>query len=378
MFHRWLNISCPARAALVVVGLCIAIQSPAKATVVLQSGSAGVEATGSGGAPQERIRPSRNETVSRGVHWSWVVLAAMIGFAPLAIERIYRKSVSRHRYTRMGVTMLETELEELKAQNRRLQAILDALNTMPDGMEINDDEGRQIYSNAKYRELFSAPADLNFDGTRPSGSTVPAGSGNQNISDGHVDDEVPLPDGRKVAIKRLRSASGGSVILYTDAGEHSSVRPEASDQSDFELVRGRPVSDAGGNREKLRILLAEDNEAYQKTLQGFLTAAGHTVNTVENGETVIAEVRRNAYDVLLIDFQMLGMDGVTTAQAIRALDGEVAKIPIIALTADATFADDDRYRSMGANGFVAKPIEPLELFGALGKIHAAHAAPISG
>jgi len=81
----------------------------------------------------------------------------------------------------------------------------------------------------------------------------------------------------------------------------------------------------------------------------------------------IAAVQRTDYDVVLMDIQMPGMDGVATTQAIRRLDGLAAKVPIIALTANAMVGDEEKYRSMGADGYVSKPIEPVELFNAIGQ-----------
>jgi len=81
----------------------------------------------------------------------------------------------------------------------------------------------------------------------------------------------------------------------------------------------------------------------------------------------ITAVQRTDYDVALMDIQMPGMDGVAATQAIRRLDGLAAKVPIIALTANAMVGDEEKYRSMGADGYVSKPIEPVELFNATGQ-----------
>ena len=116
-----------------------------------------------------------------------------------------------------------------------------------------------------------------------------------------------------------------------------------------------------------RILLAEDNEVNQKVASAYLLRAGHRVDIVENGELAIAAVERDTYDVVLMDIQMPGMDGVAAIQAIRALGDEAARVPIIALTANAMVGDREKYLSMGADGYISKPIESSELFGAIGR-----------
>ena len=120
------------------------------------------------------------------------------------------------------------------------------------------------------------------------------------------------------------------------------VAPIADDE-----VRDRAASTpssgaAGGQR--LRILLAEDNVVNQTVARAFLLRAGHLVDIVENGEEAIKAVQRTAYDVVLMDIQMPGMDGIAATRAIRQLDGPAAKVPIIALTANAMVGDEEKYR----------------------------------
>jgi CheY-like chemotaxis protein len=344
------------------------IDAPASATITLQPGAPAVSSNDTGGETWGHNRRVVDETATGQFHWSWLIIAALVGFAPLAIERVYRKKSSRRRYSRMDITMLETELDELKAQNRHNRAILDSLYSLSEGIEINDAEGRRLYSNSKYRELFPEAGELHFGGAdqidQSSTKSDQDGPGSLNLAE----HEVKLPDGRSVSIRRLENRSGESVLLYTDLSDHDTVAPAA-------YADGGSVSDGisplppgvGPDGQRLRVFLAEDNAIYQKVIHDFLTRAGHFVEIVENGELVVCEVQRNTYDVVLIDFQMLGMDGVAATRAIRQLDGDVARIPIIALTTDETFLDKEEYRSMGADGYVSKPIEPVELFGAIGQ-----------
>ena len=159
MFDRWFKIRSRRLSAVLFFGCSIAsIDAPASATVVLQPGASAVSSNDTGGAAFGGNRRVAEESATGQFHWSWLIIAALIGLAPLAIERVYRKNSSRRRYSRMDISMLETELDELRAQNCRHRAILGPLYSLSDGIEINDAEGRQLYSNAKYRELF--PGDV--------------------------------------------------------------------------------------------------------------------------------------------------------------------------------------------------------------------------
>jgi len=112
----------------------------------------------------------------------------------------------------------------------------------------------------------------------------------------------------------------------------------------------------------LRILLAEDNKINQKFAVAILAKAGHSVDVVENGLLAVDAVRRNVYDVILMDIQMPELDGIGATREIRALSQPKCAIPIIALTANAMAGDEKRYIEAGMDAYVSKPIQPAELF----------------
>ncbi|MDQ1152994.1 CheY-like chemotaxis protein [Brevundimonas sp. SORGH_AS 993] len=75
----------------------------------------------------------------------------------------------------------------------------------------------------------------------------------------------------------------------------------------------------------------------------------------------MAAVQESRYDLILMDIKMPRMDGVQATQAIRALDGAVSRIPIVALTANADPDDAKHYLSIGMAAVVEKPIKPERL-----------------
>jgi two-component system sensor histidine kinase/response regulator len=113
-----------------------------------------------------------------------------------------------------------------------------------------------------------------------------------------------------------------------------------------------------------RILLAEDNELNQQVATELLRDAGFVVDVAGNGKIAVEMAIKDRYDVILMDMQMPEMDGVEATVKIRALP-QLAKLPVIAMTANAMSADRERCLLAGMNDFVSKPIEPEELWRAL-------------
>ena len=120
------------------------------------------------------------------------------------------------------------------------------------------------------------------------------------------------------------------------------------------------------------ILLVEDNELNREIAQEILREYGFLVDSAENGAVAVEKVSTTApgsYDLVLMDVQMPIMDGYTATRKIRALDDPArAKLPILAMTANAF--DEDRRNALesGMNGFLSKPIVIDDLVQELHKI----------
>ena len=106
----------------------------------------------------------------------------------------------------------------------------------------------------------------------------------------------------------------------------------------------------------LRVLLAEDNRINQVLAVSLLERAGHRVDAVANGIEAVAAAGKIPYDVVLMDVHMPEMDGLEATMAIRRLGGMNAKVPIIALTANAMPGDRERFLAAGMDDYIAKPI----------------------
>ena len=110
-----------------------------------------------------------------------------------------------------------------------------------------------------------------------------------------------------------------------------------------------------------RVLLAEDNELNQELMALLLDSAGVAVDLAANGAACLDMLAVQHYDLVLMDMQMPVMNGLQATAAIRA-DGRYAGLPIVAMTANVLAADRERCRLAGMNDFLAKPIEPEDLW----------------
>jgi len=117
----------------------------------------------------------------------------------------------------------------------------------------------------------------------------------------------------------------------------------------------------------LRVLVVDDNQVNQMLATLLLGKAGHRVDVVGNGYEALEAVTSRPYDAILMDIQMPEMDGIEATRRIRGMSGPVARLPIIAMTANAMKGDRERLLSVGMNDYVAKPIEKAQLFHALAR-----------
>jgi PAS domain S-box-containing protein len=120
-------------------------------------------------------------------------------------------------------------------------------------------------------------------------------------------------------------------------------------------------------RSKFKVLLAEDNIINQKVSLKILNVAGYNVSAVMNGAEAVEAVQKDQYDLILMDIQMPQVDGYAATKQIRALNGPVNKIPIVALTAHALTGDKEKCLTAGMDDYLSKPIIAKDLIGKVDK-----------
>jgi two-component system sensor histidine kinase/response regulator len=134
-------------------------------------------------------------------------------------------------------------------------------------------------------------------------------------------------------------------------------------------AKGAPASSvARSSAPSLRILLAEDHPINQKLAVSLLMQRGHKVTVTSNGHQALAAWEDRRFDLVLMDVQMPKMGGLEATSAIREKErGTGRHIPIVAMTAHVMKGDRERCLQAGMDGYVAKPIQPAELFEAIEK-----------
>jgi two-component system sensor histidine kinase RpfC len=114
-------------------------------------------------------------------------------------------------------------------------------------------------------------------------------------------------------------------------------------------------------RRKLRVLVAEDNSANRKIMQKILEMAGHEAKLVNDGEAALDELDGGGFDVALVDINMPVMSGYEATKLYRTAHMDEPRLPIIALTADATVETERLCREAGIDAVLTKPVDPEQL-----------------
>jgi signal transduction histidine kinase/CheY-like chemotaxis protein len=123
------------------------------------------------------------------------------------------------------------------------------------------------------------------------------------------------------------------------------------------------------HRQRLRVLLAEDNVVNQRLAVRLLERWGHTVTVASTGQEVLTALAREAYDLVLMDIQMPEMDGLEATAAIRAQErGTGTHVPIIAMTANAMQGDAEQCLAAGMDAYISKPIRLGDLYKVIGQL----------
>jgi signal transduction histidine kinase/AmiR/NasT family two-component response regulator len=169
--------------------------------------------------------------------------------------------------------------------------------------------------------------------------------------------------------RELAQLMGGTVFARSIEGEGSTFTVELPLQrAAMPTEQTAPASALDALEERrLRILAAEDNATNQKVLQAVMEPLDVHLHIVPDGKQAVEAWREGGFDLILMDVQMPVMDGVEAARTIRAAEAALgsARIPILALTANALVHQVESYLEAGMDGHVSKPIELTRLYDAI-------------
>jgi PAS domain S-box-containing protein len=212
-----------------------------------------------------------------------------------------------------------------------------------------------------------------------------------------IDSHMPEIDGFTLAekIKNNADLAGASIVMLTSAG----VRGDAARCQKLGIsayltkpIRQSELLDAimfvvgasherrkqaplitrhtvKESRQRFRILLAEDNVINQKVAIHMLEKRGHKVFVTNNGQEALRALRKDRFDLILMDVQMPKIDGLEATASIREEEKKTGfHIPIIAMTAHALKGDRERCLDAGMDDYIAKPLKAYELIQKIGRV----------
>ncbi|MCH8959613.1 MAG: molecular chaperone DnaK, partial [Proteobacteria bacterium] len=180
------------------------------------------------------------------------------------------------------------------------------------------------------------------------------------------DAEAHAEEDRKFReLVNARNQADGLVHATEKSLEDLADKVEADEKEKIEAaIKSSAAAKPGG----ARILLAEDDEISAEVATTVLVKAGYVCDRVSTGKLAVEAVRKQTYDLILMDCQMPDMDGFEAAHAIRQLEsthtasaGSGTRTPIIALTANALKEDRERCLRAGMDDFISKPLQHSRL-----------------
>jgi signal transduction histidine kinase/CheY-like chemotaxis protein len=284
-----------------------------------------------------------------------------------------------------GGVALEVELADdlpraVVGDATRLRQVL--FNLVGNAVKFTERGGVRVA--ARHRPLGDGAVELAFE-VRDTGIGIPP------EAIGRLFDRFAQADGTTarrfggtglgLAISRdLVRLMGGDITVESEPGRGSCFRFTIRCRAVAGADAGPPPAPAfvPADGPSGRVLIVEDNEVNALVFTRLLAKAGHGARVVRDGPEALAVLTREVFDVVLMDVNLPGMDGVTVTRRIRALGGPASGVPIIAVTANAMAADRDSYLEAGMDDYLSKPIDAAALFAtisrALGGRGAARAA----
>ncbi|BGO93475.1 hypothetical protein NBRC10512_004698 [Rhodotorula toruloides] len=166
--------------------------------------------------------------------------------------------------------------------------------------------------------------------------------------------------------KNLIELMGGSIRLESEYGVGTTMTVDLKLPKVPELLVDQAAatlaSEEDIRRDDIWVLVVDDNKLNRDIITRLLIKMGFNVDSVSSGYEALEHVEKKAYDVVLMDHQMDGLDGLETTVRIRkSANPQVADLKVIALTASALKGDQEKFLASGADGYLSKPVRSAVL-----------------
>ena len=164
--------------------------------------------------------------------------------------------------------------------------------------------------------------------------------------------------------KRLVELMGSEIKLVSELhqGAEFSFKLSFEKSESDQYLTGTETKESLGSFNSLKVLLADDNKINIRLAKKFLDKWGVETVAVYNGLEAVEEVKKNRYDLVLMDLQMPEMDGAQATRVIRGMsDKSKSGIPVIAVTASSLVEEREKIESSGMDDFISKPFSPANL-----------------
>ena len=183
---------------------------------------------------------------------------------------------------------------------------------------------------------------------------------------------IPASDAALARACRLAAAAAG----------RSGMRP-LQDVSGPASAAGRMASVPGGSpaaatrpsQRSLHVLVADDNDINRRVVRKILERSGHRVSVVEDGDQAVDAMEAEPFDLVLMDVNMPGMNGLEATRLFRMAMPASPRLPILALTADATADTQRKCLEAGMDGCITKPVTPARLIATINDLMGEGPAP---
>ena len=159
---------------------------------------------------------------------------------------------------------------------------------------------------------------------------------------------------------------GGDIVVTQRRGRRHDLHADGDADPRQGAERGQSGADAGAPSEParpLRVLSVEDNPFGRVVLNAILTELGHQAEFIGRGEAAAERIAQGAFDAVLMDMVLPGINGIEAIRRIRALDAPLGRIAIIGVSGRGD--DEAASRAAGADAFLVKPVSPRALATAL-------------